>query len=156
MLTSSCYFKGAVASSAALQNIVGKIISIGVCAIENWCEKEKVPEILFMFKLVSWICQTDKQKIAWYESGAIHWLWTKYLFFIPNFAITNSLLYYIMLHHILIHRKFSLKIRYWAFFSWHTRHSYYKYWFCQKITFTFTFSHLADAFIQSDLQLGST
>ncbi len=24
------------------------------------------------------------------------------------------------------------------------------------ITFTFTFSHLADAFIQSDLQLGST
>ncbi len=24
------------------------------------------------------------------------------------------------------------------------------------LTFTFTFSHLADAFIQSDLQLGST
>ncbi len=26
----------------------------------------------------------------------------------------------------------------------------------QLFTFTFTFSHLADAFIQSDLQLGST
>ncbi len=36
MLTSSRYFKGAVASAAALRNFVGKIISIGVCVIENF------------------------------------------------------------------------------------------------------------------------
>ncbi len=29
-------------------------------------------------------------------------------------------------------------------------------WGGAALTFTFTFSHLADAFIQSDLQLGST
>lgn len=113
MLTSSCYFKGAVSSPAALRNFAGKIIFIGVCAIENFVWGKK--KFLRFCSCSSWSIEFAKltnKKTAWFESGAIHWLWTMDLYFLQNVAI--FIIKSLLTLHILI--QFSLKIGYWAFF----------------------------------------
>ncbi len=109
MLTSSRYFKGAVASAAALRILWANNFK-GVCVIENFVWEEKR----------SWDfahVQVGHLNLPnWQTKNCLIWKWSNPLTmdngplfptkFCQNFAIfiNKSLLSYIMLQHILIHQ----------------------------------------------------